>query len=250
MMKRRILFFASFFVVDLVLAILLGDPVLAGIILLSVFTPSYLALSLYRQKKRINLLDEACDPQAFIEACERQYVITGKNKTAHMYLIIDKSAGLASLGHFEEAKALLLSLDVKKATRHKMRALVYYNNLMLCYDGLGDGAAAKAIYENEFTNLTYKLKNYAVIRKPILFSKFKYGAAPEDIETRQFLVDEIRKLKLSKRLSLHLALYEGELAIASGDLESAKSFFNEVVTNGNKLYIVTYAQNKLNELSI
>lgn len=237
--------YSGVFFSTLILAALLDDPILAGIIVLCVFMPSYILISLRRQKARIKLLEEDCDPEAFIMASEKQYQITGKNKIAHMHLTIDKSAGLASLGKFDEALALLLSLDVKKVKKSKLRWLVYVNNLMLCYDNLHQEEQVQELYQKEFCIHSEKLKQFSSVRSVIIFAKLKYETFEDEISTRHQLIDELKAMKLSKRLSLHLKLSESELALLENDYDLAASLLTDVVSNGNKLYLVEIAKEGL-----
>lgn len=248
MQKKFVLYF-SIFLIDLVLALLLDDPILAGAIVLGVFTPSYLFISLRRQKSRIRLLEEDCDPQAFIEATDKQYQITGKNKIAHVHLMIDKSAGLASMGRFQEALDLLLSLDIKRVKRSKMRRMVYYNNLMICYDGLDQQEIAKALYDSEFGVFSQNHSQYSLFKAVILFSKLRYEQFEDELQMRQNLIDELKTLKLTKRLALYLKLYESELSFQQGDVLSATAGLKEILENGNKLHIVEIASCRLKNLA-
>ncbi len=193
-------------------------------------------------------MDEDCDPQAFIAATERQYQITGKNKTAHLHLMIDKSAGLASMGNFEEALEVLLSLDLKRVKRSKMRRLVFYNNLMLCYDGLNQQEQAKELYDTEFCVYSANLRQFKIVKAVILFSKLKYENFEDEIQMRLNIIGELKSMKLSKRLSLHLKLYESELAILQNDLSLGEVLLKEVAVNGNKLHLVKIAQERLSSL--
>lgn len=250
-MKNRILMYSGVFFSTLILSFLLDDPMVAGLIVLGVFMPTYIWISVRRQKSRIRLLEEDCDPIAFIEATEKQYQITGRNKVAHLHLMIDKSAGLASLGKFEEALNLLLSLDVKKIKKSKLRRLVYFNNLMLCYDGLHQDEQVQELYRNEFSVYSPKFAQIKHVKAVILFAKFKYEKSDtfeETLQMRQQLISELKNMKLSKRLNLHLILCQSELAEMEKNEDLAASLLKEVINNGNTLHIVEIAKQRLEML--
>lgn len=248
-MKNKIMMYSGVFFSTLILAHVLDNPLLAGIIVLCVFMPSYIYISIKRQKVRIDLLEESCDPEAFIVATEIQYQITGKNKIAHMHLMIDKSAGLASNGQFSEALALLLSLDEKKLKKNKLRWLVYVNNLMLCYDNLHQVEKVQELYHNDFCVGVSKFKQFKQVKAVMLFAKLKYESFNDELETRRQLLAQLQEMKLTKRLGLHLKFSESELAIMEGDYTLATSLLGEIIENGNKLYIVETAKEQLAKIT-
>lgn len=96
------------FVIMITLSIFINNIVLeVGIIFVTVII-GYITMGYLRNKKRLNLLEENCDPKAFIEATEKQMDITGKNPKIQTYLNIDKVAGLLLMGEFQKAKEILM----------------------------------------------------------------------------------------------------------------------------------------------
>ncbi len=92
-------------------------------------------ITLIRINKRLNLLEEKCDPQAFLDATEKQRKGTGKNSKMNAILDINKSAALISMGEFREAKETLLSIDKSKLSNNNL--LVYTINMICCLYELG-----------------------------------------------------------------------------------------------------------------
>lgn len=107
MLMRRGSLYIITFIIMMVLVVIMDNTIIAGIITFSVALSGYIVISYIRSKKRLRLIEENCDPQAFIKATEEQISLTGKNPKMNAYLNIDKSAGFILMGKFEKAKEII-----------------------------------------------------------------------------------------------------------------------------------------------
>lgn len=244
MFLKRFGMYIGIFIAMIILSFWLDDSIKAGVIIISIFMPSYIAISMHRQKKRVNRLEEACDPYDFIKATDEQYAITGKNKRFGTLLKLDRTAGLLCAGQFNEAKLELEALDQSVIRKVKNAQYVYDNNMYVCLKGLGDDEGAKALYENHIATQNPK---HQLLQMASLFSKMRYEIDYDNYESCSEMIALLKQRKLSKRLRLQLALFEGELALEIGDGTAAKEHFETVVKEGNKLHLVTIAQAYLSQ---
>lgn len=67
----------------------------------------YMAFCILLNRKRVNLMDEKCDPDAFLARTKKQKEFNRRrNRKTDAYLDIDTAAGLITSGKFEEAKEI------------------------------------------------------------------------------------------------------------------------------------------------
>ena len=93
----------------------------------------YILLAFVRNKTRLKLLNEACDPEAFLEKVEKQRVNAGEKSKLSVYVTLNQAAGLITLGRYAEAKQLLLSVDKSNLSPKNDTQLVYTINLKSFY---------------------------------------------------------------------------------------------------------------------
>ena len=153
MMVNRIVFMVITFIIMIILLILNIQPLISATITILIVMTGYIIISIIRSKKRLSLLEDDCDPEAFLERTEKQRAITGTNKKINTYFDIDRSAGLITLGRFEEAKDILLSIDKNILSRKNDTLLVYTINLMSCLYELGEVASAEELFEIQIPTL-------------------------------------------------------------------------------------------------
>ena len=239
MLVNRTYFIITTFLMMIVLSILLKDVITAGIITWVVSVAGYIIIGYIRNKKRLRLLEEMCDPQAFIEATERQRKITGKDRKINACLDVDRSAGLILMGKFQEAKEVLLSINKSYLSNINGILLAYTINLMSCLYELGEIDEAEALFETQVPLLSPVNRPLRLAMKSLaadrLFFLNRYEESGEKF--RQLLRE-----KISKRVRLGILYRLAQIDQKAGDMRSAEKKFKEVADNGNQLWIAAQAQ--------
>ncbi|MTI47129.1 tetratricopeptide repeat protein [Sporosalibacterium faouarense] len=245
MLVNRIYFIVITFIIMISLSFLIENTVVAGIITFAVVMIGYIIISLMRNKNRVSLLEEECDPQAFLEATERQRKITGRNPKMNTLLNIDRSAGLILNGEFEKAKDTLLSVDKSYLSEKNGSLFVYNVNLISCHYELGENESAERLFEKEMpllspTNKRMKLSIKLLNADRLLrLKRFEES----EIEFKRLLEE-----KISKRVELSILHSLAQIDEHKGNLKDAIYKYDEVSNNGNKLWIAEQSRKKLTEL--
>ncbi|WBW96838.1 tetratricopeptide repeat protein [Oceanirhabdus sp. W0125-5] len=250
MLIKRGVLVASTAITMLVLVILGVDLPLAGIITFIAIITAYMSISIKRTKDRLSLLNDKCDPEAFLDRTEKQREITGKKPKLNAYLNVDKAAALCCMGKVEEAKSILIDMDKGILSRKNGALLIYTINYILCLYDLGEIEEADKLYETEFINL---LQDCILSDKPRFKRRIKFLVAEREFihgkyEESKKKFEELYEEGFSKRhriAALHgLARINEKL----GAREKAIEQYTKIVELGNKLYIVEEAKEKLKEL--
>lgn len=200
---------------------------------------------LHKQKNRMILLEELLDPEAFIEATEKQRKIAGKNKRTNAHLNVDIVAALVSMGNLEEARDILVSIDTKYLSKIEGSLLAYNYNLMLVLYDLGETHEAEHIYKKEFENLQTKGLRKKLIMELVEASR-NYNSGNYD-ESKNIYMNFLNKSK-SKRMSLEILYILAEIDEKQGNINGAKEKYEKVAAEGNKLFIRQESERKLSEL--
>ncbi|PKM55706.1 conserved protein of unknown function [Petrocella atlantisensis] len=246
MLVNRIYFIFVTFFTMITFSLLLDNPILAGVITLILISTGYIVIALFRNKKRLHLLEDLCDPKAFIEATEHQRGITGKDPKINAYLNVDHSAGLILLGKYHEAKDRLLSIDPKYLSPKNGTLLIYNINLISCYYGLGDVTEADNLYEAKMPLLSPINSKLTLYTKLLIAERFYiHGKLLESKEKYKACLEE--KVSLRQRLCILYSLAQIDEKLE--DLKAAQIKYEEVAKLGNQLWVAKDAQQKLQVLS-
>lgn len=228
------------------LSLLLDNPILAGVITLILISTGYISIALFRNKKRLHLLEDLCDPKAFIEATEHQRGITGKDPKINAYLNVDHSAGLILSGKFQEAKDRLLSIDPKYLSHKNGTLLIYTINLISCYYSLGEIKDADDLYETKMPLLSPVNSKLTLYTKLLIAERFLiHGILLESKEKYKACLEE----KVTSRQRLCILYNLAQIDEKSGDFKAAQIKYEEVAKHGNQLWVAKDAQQKLQVLS-
>lgn len=144
MLQNRLVLFILTALTMIALLALGVSPFLAALLTFVLTMAGYLLSGFMRSRNRLRLLDDACNPVAFLERTGKQRMLTGKHPAIAAYLDIDQAAGLITLGQFAEARTLLLSIDTSRLSRKNDSLLAYTINLILCHYETGDVGQAEA----------------------------------------------------------------------------------------------------------
>lgn len=245
MNKNRILYYIFVSVLMLITIKITDNLILSGFITIVVSTSLYMTLAFRRASKRLALLEDECDPYAFIEATEKQYEITGKNKKIEAYLSIDRAVGYILIGEYDDAVIELEHIDQRKITSRSGAKLVYYVNLAAAYFMMGKVEEGNRTYSEIIDMEPIKSKRY---KQALKFSMVTKHIANKEYEEAKALIEELKDPKLSKRKKVTLAYNEGLIYLEEGSKSKAISKFREVVSQGNKLYIAKLAKGHISRL--
>lgn len=210
----------------------------------------YLATSLYRRNKRIALLNDRCDPEAFMNITLQQEALTGKNKKNQAILQLDKAAAYLCMGEDEKALATLLSIQ-EQFIKNPQLKIVHTINLILAYYATGDIDSAEKIYEQEIGLLLPTNRQMKRALQILTGERYYYiGKHKECVDYFEALLKQPTVQKV-----MHKRQYAGinyVMALSNIELESiqkAEDQLQKVLENGHKLAIVNEARLRLSEIS-
>ncbi|WP_427340814.1 tetratricopeptide repeat protein [Caloranaerobacter sp. DY30410] len=245
MLVNRISFIIVTFVMMITLFIFTKNIILAGGVTFITVIAGYIVIAYMRNKKRLKLLEENCDPKAFLEATEKQMDITGKNPKIKTYLTIDKAAGLILMGEFQKAKEVLLSIEKSYLSVKNGTLLAYTINLISCLYELGEISYAEELFETQIPILPPVNQRMTLAMKLLVAERFFFlNRYEESKEKFQQLLSE----KISKCIRLGILYRLAQIDEKTGDIVSAQKKYKEVSDNGNKLWIAIQAQKHLKRI--
>ena len=206
-------------------------------------------LWMYLYSNYMNVLDNELDPEKFIELTENEYN-KNKNKKYRNYMKLNLSAGYSSAGKIETAYEKLKEVDLSKKLYRERNKILYYYNEALILNVLGKKEEATEIYNKELSEEIEKIGKrkkdseiYNLIKslEGMLFHE-------NDNEKMIEILNEALKKTKTKRQNLGLKHLLAAYKEKAGKIEQAIELYKEVAENGNKLYIVQEAREKLKKL--
>ncbi|WP_315115580.1 hypothetical protein [uncultured Clostridium sp.] len=243
MLVNRIGFIVFTFSLMLILSVLTKNVIISGSITFVTVIIGYIIIANVRNKKRVNLLEENCDPQAFLEATEKQRDMIGKKDKYNTYLNIDKAVGLITMGEFEEAKELLMSIDKTYLSAKNGMLLIYTIDLLYCLYELGEISHAEEIFETQIPLLPPVNSRMILSMKLLVAERLLFlNRYEESREKFQELLNE----KMTKRMRIGVLYDLAKIDENTGDIDSAQNKYKEVAESGNKLWIAKEAKKHLN----
>lgn len=245
MIIKRIWLIIITFVMMIIMSILIKNIIVAGVITFVIVITGYIIIAINRNKTRLNLLDEKCQPQAFIEATENQILITGKNHKYKTYLCIDKAAGLIVKGEFQEALDILNEIEKSSLSIKNGSLLAYTLNLIECLYELGDITQAEEIFETQIPLLA-PVNRKMILAMEMLVAQRYYYLGKYDKSKDKF--QQILKEKLSKRAGLEILFRLAQIDEIDGDIIHAKEKFIEVVEKGGELWVALQSRKHLEQI--
>ena len=207
-------------------------------------------LLMYYYKKYINILDKELDPEKFIEITQNEYD-RNKNKRYKNYMKLNLCAGYSSLGKVEEAYQNLKEINFSKKSlfREQDKILYYYNEALLLQE-LDRKEEAIVIYKEKILQLKEKFKTNKELEGINPLIEFLNGILfyeNDNIKMIEILSESLKKLS-NKRQILVIKNLLANYKVKVGEVEEAKELYEEVIENGNKLYVVEKAKEKLKKL--
>lgn len=186
------------------------------------------------------------DPEPLLKISEELLTYPSSAPYRRIYTI-NYCAALDNMGEYDKAYELLGQIDIEEKNTHPIHKLVYYNNVASLRMSMGYPDEAIEGYRKA-------LQAYAEIKNEKL-SRMNEPTANHARAALAYLEGEYRTcLALLQTPMPTLTGQVGQahlhalVAIAQGDVPTAKAKLNEVIEKGNKLYCVTEAKELLKTL--
>lgn len=245
LIKRSILIIATIIINIVLLKVFNLNTVLAGVITVTIVFLGYIIYANIRQRKRHDLLEKYLNPDAFIEATEKQLEITGKNKQANTMLNLDLLLGFLSMRNYDKAKDALNNINKKYPPKWNGSILIFHSYEMNLYYNTGETDKATEIYDTRIKEYPIKILNESITMDLILANR-SYNE--NEYKISRELYQKVLKVSKSKRLEIEIYYILANIDEAEGNIEEAIKKYKKVVNEGNKLYSVNLAKEKLKVL--
>ena len=209
-----------------------------------------IGLWMYLYSNYMNVLDKELDPEKFIELTENEYN-KNKNKKYRNYMKLNLSAGYSSAGKIETAYEKLKEVDLSKKLYRERNKILYYYNEALILNVLGKKEEATEIYNKELSEEIEKIGKRKKDSEIYNLVKALEGMLfhENDNEKMIEILNEALKKTKTKRQNLGLKHLLAAYKEKAGKIEEAIELYKEVAENGNKLYIVQEAKEKLENIN-
>ena len=209
-----------------------------------------IGLWMYLYSNYMNVLDNELDPEKFIELTENEYN-KNKNKKYRNYMKLNLSAGYSSAGKIETAYEKLKEVDLSKKLYRERNKILYYYNEALILNVLGKKEEATEIYNKELSEEIEKIGKRKKDSEIYNLVKALEGMLfhENDNEKMIEILNETLKKTKTKRQNLGLTHLLTAYKEKAGKIEEAMELYKEVAENGNKLYIVQEAKEKLENIN-
>ena len=209
-----------------------------------------IGLWMYLYSNYMNVLDNELDPEKFIELTENEYN-KNKNKKYRNYMKLNLSAGYSSAGKIETAYEKLKEVDLSKKLYRERNKILYYYNEALILNVLGKKEEATEIYNKELSEEIEKIGKRKKDSEIYNLVKALEGMLfhENDNEKMIEILNETLKKTKTKRQNLGLKHLLAAYKEKAGKIEEAMELYKEVAENGNKLYIVQEAKEKLENIN-
>jgi len=245
MLMKRIYLIIITFILMIIMSVLIKNTIVAGVTTFIIIAVGYFIIAINRNKGRLSLLEEKCNPQLFIEATEKQMLITGKNHKIYTYLCIDKAAGLIVKGEFQEAIDILHSIDKASLSITNGSLLLYTLNLIICLYELGDTTQAEEIFETQVPLLA-PVNQRMVLTMEMLVAERYFYINKYDESKEQF--HQILKEKLSQRTRMEILFRLAQIDEINGNSIDAKQKYMKVAKRGGELWVAAQARKWLEHI--
>ena len=209
-----------------------------------------IGLWIYLYSNYMNVLDKELNPEKFIELTENEYN-KNKNKKYRNYMKLNLSAGYSSAGKIETAYEKLKEVDLSKKLYRERNKILYYYNEALILNVLGKKEEATEIYNKELSEEIEKIgkrKKDSEIYNLVKALEGMLFHGNDNEKMIEILNEALKKLK-TKRQNLGLKHLLAAYKEKAGKIEEAIELYKEVAENGNKLYIVQEAKEKLENIN-
>ena len=192
-------------------------------------------------------LQNQCDPYPLLHET-KECLSQLKNEQLKHIILIDHCAALSYVGKYQEAYDLSKNLNIDKYSGTvPFCKIVYYHNLASFCTELNKYEEADA-WQQKADQLFADIKNTK--QKKLLMRSIQMGKVDalyrkgEYDEALKLLENQISKTKVE---AVNDAMMLARLYLAKNDTEKAKTKLQYVIENGNRLYAVTEAMQRMEQ---
>lgn len=199
-------------------------------------------------RKAVVELNDNCNPYPLLAETEK--LLAYKNsEMLHQIILINHAAALRCIGEYQRNLDMLRTLNIDKVPGMlPTNKVVYYNNLMDACELLGKYDEADVWYSKMMlihADITNQ-KQLEELEHTILCAKAFHFYYEKAYNKALLMVQDMTAK--SRKDKVENAMLYARIAIAMGDVETAKAKLQYVIENGNKLYVVTEARQMIEQL--
>lgn len=206
----------------------------------------YYVIAIIRGKNRLHILDEVCDPEAFISLTINQKQRMKRNKKLQALLSIDEAVGYMLLDDYGIAKAILEETDKSYLLKWDSTLLVHTIDYIICCFEVGEIEEALELMNTKLLELSPYSKRIKRSVEILIGDRYYYlGRYDECYQHLSALLD----IELSRRQHLGILYRLAQIDVLRGDDELAKKKYQKIAKFGNKLGIATEARKYLEKNS-
>lgn len=208
----------------------------------------------FKIRKLTAIMDDQCDPEKFIEECEKFKRISNRTAFQNFCNVNIAVAHLESGRNDESLEILLNDIDLQKRNS-KMFLVAYHLTLFCVYLNIDDMEKAAFEYENYLKELRRGLKHSKAVLSidtDVFLYQYKVNKSKETakifLEQLEYLY-KIHSEKMSMRIRLHFIFDKAAMLLELEDYEGAVKKYTVVAKNGKDLWIAKESRAKLQEIA-
>jgi len=225
--------------------------ILAGLVLLylsAVFVRYCWAVEL---REGIRILQDLCDPEPLAKIIEKQ-LIEVKPSAYATVLLIDQALTVRARGQKAENLKSLRELNIDARPASRAVKWVYYNNLANAFMDAGELQPVSYLLEKAdqlFAGVSAKIKEKGMYSQTREHTWAEYYYQIQEYEKAVMRLDSIDEVENNKRLTVNNCYLRARILLAQNKTQEAIPHLQYVIENGNKLFVVTEAQELLSVIN-
>lgn len=226
-------------------------PPLVFLIVILLYFAGNIYFSYRRNKKIISLLNDQCDPDAFIAQTQRQLdKFQHRGNIPYVLLqCLNLGAGLSAAGRNQEALAAIQfdAALIKSDRFGRLMRLTYHQNHFACFISLGmlDHARQALLWLNDAIDAEKDSKLLEKLRRWYKNDYYRYEMENGRFDGTEAVFQEMLE-RAENNYHRVLAMYTlGLVHEHYGRPDKAREAFEYVLAHGNKLHVVTLAKQRL-----
>lgn len=201
-------------------------------------------------RKALKELNDNCNPYPLLEETEK--LLSYKNsEMLQQIILINHAVALRSIGEYRRNLETLQTLNIDKVPgMQPIHKVVYYNNLMDACGLLEKYEEADVWYSKMmliYADITNQ-KQLESLESAMQSAKAFHHYCQKEYDKALQIMNE--KKDINRNNAIDNAMLYAKIAIAMGDIDTAKNKLQFVIENGNRLYAVTEAKERLAELTV
>lgn len=238
-MLSTLLLFVSTMAMMLTLAFLTDKPVLSGVITFITIITAYTLITVYLNKKRNGLLEDSCDPDAFLKATEKLLSKAGKKPKFKALIDINLAAGLIVKGDLTAARDLLDSIDLSLLSLKNGTLFTFYLNRITCAYLMGEMELAEELFETKVPLLAPVSSKMLLSTEMLIAERFFYTKKYNESQERLL---KLLQRKTSRRLRVEIYFLLARIDEELGNSSAAAEKYEKVAKYGGQTAVALKAR--------